>query len=201
MTKNRRSLFYCSCCCEYSTPGVCKTLRQALRGLRNGRARVLPVLTRSARQPLLAGQTSHPAIYQSPGATSSTSRQAASESLFPSVFSVPFSQGGQRRACHLTDFMQELCQEGKGLKLPLAALGYGLPAGVTTSMAVGIFVATLALIMLRPKQLNEALAALAGGIAMIAAGIVSPWQALQTLLGDWNIFLFFLGMLTKKRKM
>jgi len=82
------------------------------------------------------------------------------------------------------------------LKLPLAALGYGLPAGVTTSMAVGIFVATLALIMLRPKQLNEALAALAGGIAMIAAGIVSPWQALQTLLGDWNIFLFFLGMLT-----
>lgn len=82
------------------------------------------------------------------------------------------------------------------MKLSLASLGYGLPSGVTVAIAGGIFVATLALIMTRPRQLNEALAALAGGILMIAAGIVSPLQALQTLLGDWNIFLFFLGMLT-----
>jgi arsenical pump membrane protein len=70
-----------------------------------------------------------------------------------------------------------------------------LPAVVTTAIAIAIFIATLALIMLRPKQLNEALAALSGGLAMIAAGIVSPLQATQTLSGDWNIFLFFLGML------
>ncbi len=81
------------------------------------------------------------------------------------------------------------------MKHALAALGYGLPPVATTAIASVIFVATLALIMLRPKQLNEAFAALGGGIAMSAAGIVSPLQAVQTLLGDWNIFLFFLGML------
>lgn len=81
------------------------------------------------------------------------------------------------------------------MKLPLATLGYGLPPAATVSIAGVIFVATLTLIMLRPKQLNEALAALGGGIAMIVAGIVSPLQAAQTLLGDWNIFFFFLGML------
>jgi arsenical pump membrane protein len=92
--------------------------------------------------------------------------------------------------------MQEMCQEETRLKPSLASLGYGLPSGVTTAIAWVIFVATLALIMTRPRQLNEALAALAGGILMLVAGIVSPLQALQTLLGDWNIFLFFLGMLT-----
>ncbi len=81
------------------------------------------------------------------------------------------------------------------MQLFLATPGYGLPSAITASIAGVIFVATLALIMLRPKQLNEALAALGGGLAMIAAGIVSPLQALQTLLSDWNIFLFFLGML------
>jgi arsenical pump membrane protein len=81
------------------------------------------------------------------------------------------------------------------VNLTLATLGYGLPPGATASIAGVIFVATLTLIMLRPKQLNEALAALGGGIAMVVAGIVSPLQAAQTLLGDWNIFLFFLGIL------
>ncbi len=81
------------------------------------------------------------------------------------------------------------------MKLSLLALGYGLPPAATAAIAGVIFVATLALIMLRPKQLNEALAALSGGLIMIITGIVSPLQAFQTLLGDWNIFLFFLGML------
>jgi arsenical pump membrane protein len=91
--------------------------------------------------------------------------------------------------------MQKMSPEERGLKLSLLALGYGLPPAATASIAGVIFVATLVLIMLRPKQLNEALAALGGGIAMIVAGIVSPLQAAQTLLGNWNIFLFFLGML------
>src|SRR5579875_665814 len=91
--------------------------------------------------------------------------------------------------------MRELSPEETSLQLFLATPGYGLPSAITASIAGVIFVATLALIMLRPKQLNEALAALGGGLAMIAAGIVSPLQALQTLLSDWNIFLFFLGML------
>lgn len=88
-----------------------------------------------------------------------------------------------------------MLQEHGPLRYTLASLGYGLPPAATTAIAGVIFVATLALIMIRPRQLNEALAALGGGIAMIIAGIVSPLQAGQTLLGDWNIFLFFLGML------
>jgi len=82
------------------------------------------------------------------------------------------------------------------LKYTLSSLGYGLPPVATTTIAGVIFVATLVLIMLRPRQLNEAFSALGGGIAMIVAGIVSPVQAAKTLLSDWNIFLFFLGMLT-----
>jgi arsenical pump membrane protein len=81
------------------------------------------------------------------------------------------------------------------LRFILLSLGYRLPPVATATLAGAIFLATLALIMIRPRQLNEAFAALGGGIAMIAAGIVSPLEAIQTLLSDWNIFLFFLGML------
>lgn len=82
------------------------------------------------------------------------------------------------------------------LKSAFAAAAYGLPPTVNTAIAIGIFVATLLLIMLRPKKLNEAFAALAGAALMLLAGIVSPLRAFKTLLGDWNIFLFFLGMMT-----
>ncbi len=75
------------------------------------------------------------------------------------------------------------------------SLAYGLPHLAAAVLAGIIFAATLLLIMLRPRKLNEALAALGGGFAMLLAGIVSPLQAAQTLLGDWNIFLFFLGMM------
>ncbi|HEX6777339.1 MAG TPA: ArsB/NhaD family transporter [Ktedonobacterales bacterium] len=82
------------------------------------------------------------------------------------------------------------------MKPAFAAAAYGLPPIVNTVIAIGIFVATLLLIMLRPKKLNEALTALVGAALMLLAGIVSPLRALKTLLGDWNIFLFFLGMMT-----
>ena len=82
------------------------------------------------------------------------------------------------------------------LKPAFAAAAYGLPPIVNTVIAIGIFVATLLLIMLRPKKLNEALTALVGAALMLLAGIVSPLRALKTLLSDWNIFLFFLGMMT-----
>lgn len=82
------------------------------------------------------------------------------------------------------------------MKSAFVAAAYGLPPTVNTVIAIGIFVATLLLIMLRPKKLNEALTALAGAVLMLLAGIVSPLRAFKTLLGDWNIFLFFLGMMT-----
>jgi len=62
--------------------------------------------------------------------------------------------------------------------------------------ALIIFVLTLALIMIRPKGLSEAYTAAAGAAVMLAVGYVHPGQAAQTLIADWNVFLFFLGMMT-----
>jgi len=62
--------------------------------------------------------------------------------------------------------------------------------------ALIIFIATLALIMIRPRGLNEASIAGIGAILMLLAGYVHWQQAVQTLVHDWNVFLFFLGMMT-----
>jgi arsenical pump membrane protein len=62
--------------------------------------------------------------------------------------------------------------------------------------ALLIFVITLALIMIRPKGLSEAYAAGGGAVVMLLVGYVHWGQAAQTLVGDWNVFLFFLGMMT-----
>jgi arsenical pump membrane protein len=58
-----------------------------------------------------------------------------------------------------------------------------------------IFVFTLILIMVRPRPLNEATAALLGAILMLAASIVSPSQAYDVLKTIANILLFFLGLM------
>ncbi len=58
-----------------------------------------------------------------------------------------------------------------------------------------IFVLTLILIMVRPKPLNEATAALLGAIIMLAASIISPSQAYDVLKTTANILLFFLGLM------
>jgi arsenical pump membrane protein len=54
---------------------------------------------------------------------------------------------------------------------------------------------TLVGIMTRPFQWNEALIALAGAALMLLLGLISPLDAGKVLLGDWNTFLFFLGMM------
>ncbi len=58
-----------------------------------------------------------------------------------------------------------------------------------------IFVLTLILIMVRPRPLNEATAALLGAILMLATTIVSPSQAYDVLKTTANILLFFLGLM------
>ena len=55
---------------------------------------------------------------------------------------------------------------------------------------------TLGLIMFRPRRLNEAAAALAGALAMLLLGIVSPGQALGVLAANWDVFGFFLGLMS-----
>jgi arsenical pump membrane protein len=72
---------------------------------------------------------------------------------------------------------------------------FPLPALTRTVLTVLIAVLTLVGIMTRPFRWNEALIALAGAMLLLILGLISPLQALRTLLGDWNVFLFFLGMM------
>ena len=54
---------------------------------------------------------------------------------------------------------------------------------------------TLAGIMTRPFRWNEARIAMGGAGVLLLLGLISPADALFTLLRDWNTFLFFLGMM------
>lgn len=58
-----------------------------------------------------------------------------------------------------------------------------------------IFALTLILIMVRPKPLNEAIAASLGAFLMLATSIVSPIQAFEVLKASANVLLFFLGLM------
>lgn len=50
--------------------------------------------------------------------------------------------------------------------------------------------------MLRPRKVSEAITALTGAGLILLLGLLSPGEALTTLLRDWNIFFFFLGMMS-----
>jgi arsenical pump membrane protein len=54
---------------------------------------------------------------------------------------------------------------------------------------------TIAGIMTRPFRWNEAVIALAGAALLLILGLISPGDAISTLIKDWNTFLFFLGMM------
>lgn len=62
-------------------------------------------------------------------------------------------------------------------------------------LTIIIFVLTLILIMVRPKPLNEATAALLGAVLMLATSIVSPSDTYDVLKTTDNILLFFLGLM------
>ncbi len=61
--------------------------------------------------------------------------------------------------------------------------------------AITVAVATLGLVVTRPRGLNEGVAALLGGGLTLALGLVSLQAGVQLELSSWNIFLFFLGMM------
>jgi arsenical pump membrane protein len=50
--------------------------------------------------------------------------------------------------------------------------------------------------MLRPWKVSEAITALTGAGLLLLLGLLSPKDALVTLLRDWNTFFFFLGMMS-----
>ena len=58
-----------------------------------------------------------------------------------------------------------------------------------------IFIFTLILIIVRPKPLNEATAALLGAVIMLATSAISPSDTYDVLKTTANILLFFLGLM------
>jgi arsenical pump membrane protein len=61
-------------------------------------------------------------------------------------------------------------------------------------MAGVIFLVTIGLVIVRPKGLTEAMAALLGAAAMVVAGLVSAGAAVGDVAGHWNVLLFFVGL-------
>jgi arsenical pump membrane protein len=58
-----------------------------------------------------------------------------------------------------------------------------------------IFIPAIALVMLRPRPLNEATAAALGAVAMLIGGVISPFDTWEVLKSSTNILLFFLGLM------
>ena len=69
---------------------------------------------------------------------------------------------------------------------------------MTLRLALGliIFIATLALIVIRPHGVTEATAALGGAAILLLGGFIGPVEALGTLGSQWNVYGFFLGLMT-----
>jgi arsenical pump membrane protein len=83
--------------------------------------------------------------------------------------------------------------------ISLGAVSYTLRScaeGGTVQLALGlgIFLATLAAVLTRPARLSEAQAALLGAAALLVAGLVRPGEAVVAVLREWNVYLFFLGL-------
>jgi arsenical pump membrane protein len=75
-------------------------------------------------------------------------------------------------------------------------LPFHLPVLTKTLLVSLIAVFTLVSIMVRPFKWDEARIALAGAGLLLLLGLITPLDALTVLLNDWNIFLFFMGMMS-----
>jgi arsenical pump membrane protein len=58
-----------------------------------------------------------------------------------------------------------------------------------------IFAATLVAIVVRPRRIGEAWSVAAGATLMLAVGAISPMSAVAAVAGEWNLLLFFLGLM------
>jgi arsenical pump membrane protein len=63
------------------------------------------------------------------------------------------------------------------------------------AVAAVIFSATLVTIVARPRGITEAWAASAGAVMMLVTASVTPASALQAVASEWNLLLFFLGLM------
>ncbi|TMC32885.1 MAG: arsenic transporter, partial [Chloroflexi bacterium] len=63
------------------------------------------------------------------------------------------------------------------------------------AIAAVIFAATLFAIVVHPRGISEAWAAAAGALLMLVTATVTPVSALEAVASEWNLFLFFLGLM------
>jgi arsenical pump membrane protein len=63
------------------------------------------------------------------------------------------------------------------------------------ALAVVIFAATLVVVVTRPWRVGEAWTAAVGAALMIATGAIGPAPAFLAVASEWNLFLFFLGLM------
>jgi Na+/H+ antiporter NhaD/arsenite permease-like protein len=61
--------------------------------------------------------------------------------------------------------------------------------------ALTIAVATLTLILIRPRRLPEPAVALGGATLMVLLGLISPRDALLAVASSWNVLLFFVELM------
>ncbi|HZQ35629.1 MAG TPA: ArsB/NhaD family transporter [Dehalococcoidia bacterium] len=63
------------------------------------------------------------------------------------------------------------------------------------ALAIGLFALTIAAVLVRPRGLPEAGAATAGALLAMLLGVVSPGQAWRAVAAQWDVLLFFAGLL------
>jgi arsenical pump membrane protein len=63
------------------------------------------------------------------------------------------------------------------------------------AIASVIFVATMAAVVVRPRRVGEAWSAAAGALLMLVTGTVSISSAFSAVAGEWDLLLFFLGLM------
>ena len=64
-----------------------------------------------------------------------------------------------------------------------------------TALAGGILLVALLLIVIRPWRIGEAWWAAGGALLMVATGAIAPVDAARAVAGEWNLFLFFAGLM------
>jgi arsenical pump membrane protein len=64
------------------------------------------------------------------------------------------------------------------------------------AIVAAIFILTLAVIIIRPYRVPESIAAATGAGLMLLGGFVGPQEAWNVIRGEWNLYGFFLGLMT-----
>lgn len=85
------------------------------------------------------------------------------------------------------------------LRTGKSAIMRGAPAEESTFQPIIsalIFCAALFVVMIRPYRIPEAVAAVVGALLFVVIGTVPPDQAVRVLGEQWNVYGFFLGLMT-----